>query len=74
MNSSDTDEENYQKMQDLFPVDTYGVVRFHTSLATAYAACESNNNDVILLDGNSSHVLTEVLNATKNRVHMFGLD
>jgi len=74
MNSSNTDEQNYQALQDLFPVDTNGRVRFYTSIATAYAAMESNNNDVMILDGNSSHTLTEMLTVAKNRVHFIGLD
>ena len=54
MNSANTDEENYTRMQDVFPPDTNGQVQFFTSLASAYSAAESNNNDVILLDSNSS--------------------
>ena len=73
MNSANTDEANYQKMQNLFP-PLDGINRFYTSIEDAYAACESNNNDVILLDGNSSHALTAVMNVSKNRVHFFGLD
>ena len=73
-NSSDTDEGNYQTMQQLFTVDTNWRVRFYTSLASAYAATESNNNDVIILDGNSTHQLTEQLTIDKNRVHFIGLD
>lgn len=74
MNSSNTDEWNYQHMQDLFPVDWDGRVRFFTSLASAYAETESNNNDVIILDGNSTHSLTEMLTVSNNRVHFIGLD
>lgn len=74
MNSSDYDEGNYQKMQDIFPTDTYGTVRFHPTVASAYAATESNNNDVIILDGNSSHQITSMLTVANNRVHFIGLD
>jgi hypothetical protein len=56
-------------MQDIFTPDNDGNPRFFTSLATAYAATESNNNDVIILDGNSTHTLTAELNVTNNRVH-----
>ncbi len=73
-NSSDTDEGNYQQAQDLFPVDGNGRVRFFTSLADAYTATESNNNDVIILDGNSTHTLTAMLTVSKSRVHFIGLD
>lgn len=74
LNSSDTDEKNYQHIQDLFPVDSDGRVRFFTSLASAYAETESNNNDVIILDGNSSHQLTAMLTVANNRVHFVWLD
>ena len=74
MNAANTDEGNYKILQDVFPPDADGRVRFYTSLASAYAACESNNNDVVLLDGNSSHALTEMLTVAKNRVHFFGMD
>ena len=74
MDPDDTDEENYQRMQDVFPPDPNGIVKFYTSLATAYAATESNNNDVLLLDANSSHVLTTGLAVTNNRVNFIGMD
>ena len=74
LNSSDTDEKNYQHAQDLFPVDGDGRVRFYTSLASAYAETESNNNDVIILDGNSTHQLTSMLTVSNNRVHFIGMD
>ena len=74
LDPDDTDEETYQRMQDVFDIDPNGVVRFYASLSDAYDATESNNNDVILLDGNSSHVLTSVLNVSKNRVHFIGMD
>jgi len=74
LDPDDSDEGNYQHLQDLFPPDSDGRVKFYTSLATAYAATESNNNDVILLDGNSTHVLTAMLTVANNRVHFIGLD
>ena len=74
LNSSDSDENNYQHMQDLFIPDNDGRVRFFTSLASAYDATESNNNDVILLDGNSSHQLTSMLTVSKSRLHFVGMD
>jgi len=74
LNSSDTDENNYQHMQDLFTPDDDGRVRFFTSLEDAYDTTESNNNDVIILDGNSTHSLSNMLTVSKNRVHFVGLD
>lgn len=74
MDPDDTDEENYQRMQEVCDVDPNGVLRFYTSLATAYAACESNNNDVILLDGNSVHLHSGELAVSNNRTHFLGMD
>lgn len=73
-NSSDTDENNYQHIQELFGHDPDGRVRFFSSLSAAYDATESNNNDVIILDGNSTHTLTSMLTVSKSRVHFVGLD
>jgi len=74
VDADDTDEGNYDKMQQIMTPDTGGIVRFHTTIAAAYAECESNNNDVIVLDGNSTHPLTAELAMAKNRVHIVGLD
>lgn len=74
MDPDDTDEENYQRIQEIFRVDPRGKVRFFTTLASAYAATESNNNDVIVLDGNSTHELSAMLTVSNNRVHFVGLD
>jgi len=73
MNSSDSDEKNYQQMQDVFPVDDSGNVRFFTTVAAAYAAAESNNNDVICIDANSAHS-NAMITVAKNRVHFMGFD
>lgn len=74
MNSSDSDEKNYGVLQDVILPDAHGQVRFYTSLSAAYDAAESNNNDVILLDGNSTHAVTTGIDWTKNRIHVFGMD
>lgn len=74
LNSSDTDEKSFQHMQDLFTVDADGRSRFFTSLSDAVTEAESDNNDVIILDGNSTHTLTEMLTVSKNKVHFIGLD
>jgi hypothetical protein len=70
----DSDESNWQYMQQLMNVDDDGLVRFYTTLAAAYEAAESNNNDVILLDANSTHLLTTGIAWTKNRIHVIGMD
>jgi hypothetical protein len=49
VNSSDS-TNHLQHLQDLFPNDSDGRVRYFTSLSDAYTAAVSNNNDVIVLD------------------------
>lgn len=43
-------------------------------ISTAYARATTNKDDVIVLMGSSTHVLTEMLSVTKNRVHFVGMD
>jgi len=43
-------------------------------VATAYSRATTNKDDVIVLMGNSTHVLTEMLSVTKSRVHFIGMD
>lgn len=74
MNSSDSDEANYAHMQEVFTPNPDGLVTFYTSLEAAYDAAESNNNDIILIDGNSSHALATQLTISKNRIHFVGMD
>lgn len=74
LDPDDTDEENYDRVSECFQPDPAGQVRLFTSLSDAYDATESNNNDVILLDANSTHSLTSGLAITKNRVHFIGMD
>lgn len=78
----DTDEMNFQMMEEICKADPRGQLRFFgrnlsdgtTPIEQAYAAAESNNNDVILLDANSTHLLSEGLTVSKNRVHFIGMD
>lgn len=44
------------------------------TVAKAYAQCATNNDDVIVLSTNSSHVLTSMLTVSKNRVHFMSMD
>jgi len=74
MNSANSDEANYHHMQEVYTPDVDGLVRFYTDLESAYGAAESNNNDIILLDANSSHALTSMLTVSKSRVHFVGMD
>jgi len=44
------------------------------TLGAAYAACTSNNNDLILIDGDSTVVETAIIDWSKNRIHVVGLN
>ena len=74
VNSTDATDYNYGDLSEIFKTDTDGQVRLFTDLATAYAATQTNNNDIIVLQGHTSHKLTSMLTVGKNRVHFFGLD
>jgi len=74
MNSDNSDEANYHHVQEVMTPDPDGLVRFYTSLESAYAAAESNNNDVILLDANGTHSVDAMVTVAKNRVHFIGMD
>ena len=73
MNEDNSDEANYMHMQEVFTPDPDGLVRFYTTVAAAYAAAESNNNDVILVDANSTHS-EAMITVSKNRIHFIGMD
>lgn len=51
-----------------------GTEAFHTTLASAIAACTDGRNDVILLDAKTEHLLTAGIAMTKSRVHIVGMD
>lgn len=44
------------------------------TIAKAYESCTTNKDDCIVLIGNSTHVLTAMLDVSKSRVHFIGLD
>lgn len=71
--SSDATDERYQRIKEIFTPKS-GVVRFYTSLSDAYDATQTNNNDVILLDADTTHSLSAGLAVSKNRVHFIGMD
>ncbi len=74
VNSADAQDPGYQNLSQVVITDTNGQVRLFTDLATAVAATTSNNNDVILLDGHSTHSLSAGLALSKSRVHFIGMD
>ena len=73
MSPSDSADPNFQILQEVCKNDPDGNVRFFTTIAAAYAATTTNNNDVILLDSHTAHLLTEMLEVKKSRVHFVGM-
>lgn len=73
MSATDAGEERYMRMQEIMNTDPNGVLRFYNTVAEAYDAVTSNNNDVILLDADTSFS-EAMLTVAKNRVHFIGMD
>jgi hypothetical protein len=63
---------DYRKGADTNDGETWETA-FRT-YSTAIAAVTSDNNDVILIDGDSTVVETAMVNITKNRVHTIGMN
>jgi hypothetical protein len=61
-------------MKNWWGGDEDGFDRVYTDIPTAYAATTSGQNDVIVLDSNSSHVLPSMLTVSNNRVHFISMD
>lgn len=55
-------------------VARYGAKNVHTTLKSAYDACTTNRNDVILLSGMNTHALATGIAWSKSRIHVVGLD
>lgn len=73
--SEDSDPQAMQDMlQEAFVPDPVGRVRFFRTLAAAYTAAVSNQNDVILLSAHTTHALTTGIAWSKNRIHVIGMD
>jgi len=74
VDSDDAGEEKYDRLEQLFRPDPAGQLRFYTSLEAAYSAATSNNNDIILLDGDGTHTIANQLTWSKSRIHVIGMD
>lgn len=48
--------------------------RGYKSIAKAYDKATTDKDDVIVISGSDTHVLTEMLTVAKNRIHFIGLD
>ena len=67
-------ESYYADFSFIFPPDSAGQVRVFSDVKSAYDATVSGRNDVIIIDGNATFALTEMLTVSKSRVHFYGLD
>lgn len=71
--SSDAADDRVSRLQEVFK--PYGnTVRIFSSLSDANSAITSNNNDVVVLDGDSTHSLSAMLTVSANRCHFFGIE
>lgn len=73
-NSADVGNENYNRLQNIMLPDPNGQIRFFTSIETLNSALISNNDDVVLLDGHTSHKVAAMLTISASRVHFIGLE
>lgn len=74
MSPNDSATPAFQALQEVCKEDPYGLVRFYTSLETAYDQATSNNNDVIMLNGSSNHTVAAGIDWSKSRIHLVGMD
>lgn len=65
---------NYGTGDDGVGKKSNSISRPFQTIAKAYSLCTTNKDDVIVLIGNSTHVLTSMLDVSKNRIHFVGLD
>ncbi len=63
----------FQFYKDFDKVYGDGSHAVHTTIASAYAACVSGRNDIIMLSANGAHAQTSMLTIAKNRVHFVGM-
>jgi len=69
--ATDAGYVEFVKHHPVYPDNTPAV---YTTVAAAYAATVTNQGDVVCLNANGSHTLTEMLTVAKNRVHFIGMD
>lgn len=61
-------------MRDIVVPDPNGQIRFFETLEAAYNACTTNANDVILLNGQTTHAVSTGIAWSKSRIHVIGMD
>jgi hypothetical protein len=74
MSPDDSADPNFQILQEVCKTDPDGKVRFFTTLKEAYDAATTNNNDVILMDAHSAHVIASQIAWSKSRIHVVGME
>lgn len=68
-------EANYNVLKKLYDFKyNDGSKAFAATLSEAYSRCVSGRNDIIVLNANVIHELSEMLTVAKNRVHFVGAD
>lgn len=70
--SSDASDDRVNEARNVFKPYA-GLVRLWTSLEDALDATITNNNDVVVLDGDGTHSLSEGYTLSKNRVNIIGV-
>ena len=65
---------NYGTGDDSVGMKSNSAKRPFKTIAKALSLATTNNDDVIVLCGNASHVLTSMLTVSINRVHFVGMD
>jgi len=67
-------DPNFDRISDIVQVDPDGVVRLYQTVAAAYAAATTQQDDVIVLSTYGNHELTAMLDVSKSRVHFVSMD
>jgi hypothetical protein len=65
---------DYTNGDDGVSIKSNSVARPFKTAAQAYSKATTNKDDVIVLMGNATHTLTEMLDVSKSRVHFVGMD
>lgn len=65
---------NYTTGVDGGPIESNTMQQPYKTIAAAYAQMRDGYDDVMVLFGSATHVLTEMLDITKSRVHFVGMD
>ena len=67
-------DPNFDRISDIVQTDPDGVVRLYQTVAAAYAAATTQQDDVIVLSTYGVHELTAMLDISKSRVHFVSMD